>query len=360
MLGNFMALISAGNGACCRRMMFASSLRAMLLGASLVGSAAWQPCEAIAQDAVLVFEVAEPAVAVVEAVAEPDAHEPDAPGPAAAEEEAKLEAGEQAKERPAGNARKAAVAGGLVEVAREMAQALQLVAPRRAQPAQAAVNDAQQAQIDALKIQIRSRLVTEVSFAKRVCQLNAAEEAAAVAAAKTAGSKFAEDYIKANGQFQNGIVMFVGEVGGNRQNDPISQLQTDVAKAIEAILPEEKRAQFHEEVRHRNEFRQNASAANLTALIDERLLLSGEQRTAIEDSLTKAAGSNELPPIDTMMHMGAYLPAMPEEAVTRHLDPGQRKLWGQIQKINFGVSFEGNHNPITGGAVIDDVDLGDE
>lgn len=355
MLGDTMALCSAGNGVRRRRNRLARSFRAILLGVLLMGHAACWPCEALAQDAVLVFKVAEPAVAVVEAVAEPAASEP-----AAADEEANKEAGEEAKKRPAGNAQKAAVAGGLVEVAREMAQALQLVAPRRAQPAQAAVNDAQEAQIKALTIQIRARLVTEVSFAKRVCQLNAAEEAAAVAAAKTAGNKFAEDYIKANGQFQNGMVMFVGDARVNRQNDPISQLQTEVAKAIEAVLPEEKRAQFQEEVSRRNEFRQNASAANLTALIDERLLLSDEQRNEIEDSLTKAAGSDELPPIDTMMHMGTYLPAMPEEAVVRHLDPGQRKLWGQIQKINFGVSFEGNHNPITGGAVIDDVDMGDE
>ena len=354
MLDHFLALRPFCSGVRRQRIMYMRSFHVVLAGFVCLPGAARQSHEANAQDAGFVLQAAEPAVAVVEAAAEPAA-----PEQAPAKEAARGEAGEEeAKERPAVNARKAAVAGGLVEVAREMAQALRLVAPQRAAPI---VQDVQLAQVDALTGQLRKLLIAEVSFAKRVCELNADEEAAAVAAAKGAGKKFAQDYLQANGQMNGGIVIFANGGGGVRQADPVSQLQTAVAEAIGGTLPEEKRGPYQEEVALRDEFRQQASAESLTALIDERLLLSDEQRTKITQSLAESAEDHGLPPLETMMHMGSsYLPSMPEEAITPHLDDGQKQLWNQVQKISYGMSFDGNHNPITGGTAIDDVDFGDE
>jgi hypothetical protein len=262
-----------------------------------------------------------------------------------------------AKEKPAGNQAKAAIGDGLIGIAQEMGWALGRIAPQKAD---LAPDEAQQAQLNAMMSEIRPTLITEVSFAKRVSEMNAEEEAAAIAAAKSAGRSFAEEYLQQNGQQQNGIMIFNGAPMRNQQGDPVAKLQSSVVEAIKKTLPPKKAAAYQEEVTLREEFRRSAVADNLTASIDDRLLLTEKQRAGIARSLRDEAKDNALPPLESLMHMGDYLPAMPEEPVVAHLDRDQLQLWKQIQKVHFGFSFHGNQQMVSGGNAIDDVDLGDE
>jgi hypothetical protein len=263
-----------------------------------------------------------------------------------------------AQEKPAGNQAQAAIGDGLIGIAQEMGWALGRLAPQKADLAPA--DEAQQAQLNAMMSEIRPTLITEVSFAKRICEMNAEEEAAVIAAAKAAGRSFAEEYLQQNGQRQNGIMIFNGAPLRNQQGDPAAKLQSSVVEAIKKTLPPKKLAAYQEEVTLREEFRRSAVADNLTALIDERLLLTEKQRMGIARSLRDEAKDNALPPLESLMHMGNYLPAMSEEPVVAHLDSDQLKLWKQIQKVHFGFSFQGNQQVVNGGNAIDDVDLGDE
>jgi hypothetical protein len=263
-----------------------------------------------------------------------------------------------AKEQPADNQAKAAIGDGLLGVAQEMGRALRQLAPQKADLAPA--DEAQQAQLNAMMSEIRPTLITEVSFAKRVCEMNVEEEAAAIAAAKSAGRSFAEEYLQQNGQQQNGIMIFNGAPMRNHQGDPVAKLQSSVVEAIKKTLPPKKLAAYQKEVTLREEFHRSAVADNLTALIDDRLLLTEKQRAGIARSLRDEAKDNALPPLESLMHTGDYLPAMPEEPVVAHLDNDQLKLWKQVQKVHFGFSFQGNQQVVNGGNAIDDVDLGDE
>jgi hypothetical protein len=263
-----------------------------------------------------------------------------------------------AEEKPVGNQAKAAIGDGLLGIAQEMGHALRQLAPRKADLAP--VNEVQQAQLNAMLTEIRPTLITEVSFAKRVCEMNAEEEAAAIVVAKAAGRSFTQEYLQQNGQMQNGMVLFAGRRPGNPAADPAAKLQSMVVEAIKKTLPPKKLAAYQEEVTLREEFRRSAVADNLTAVIDERLLLTEKQRMGIARSLRDEAKDRALPPLESLMHMGNYLPAMSEEPVVAHLDNDQLKLWKQIQKVHFGFSFQGNQQMVNGGNAIDDVDLGDE
>jgi len=216
-------------------------------------------------------------------------------------------------------------------------------------------------QLEPFLAQFRPVLRTELSLANRVCKFTDEQRTAAIAAGKAWLHDFVRDYVKNQGQAAQGVV-FLGGMRRNANADPRRSIEEGVAAAVKKIVTAEQYAAYEAELAHRRDFYKQAAVENLVAMIDQRLLLSAKQRKAIAKSLTSNWDDVWAPQIESLTHMGNYLPAIPDERVTPHLSDQQITLWQGIQKVSFGHHFAANVQWIDGGQIIDDIDLdeGDE
>ena len=206
--------------------------------------------------------------------------------------------------------------------------------------------------------QFQPLLKMELSFANRVCELTDEQRTAAIADSKDWLTGFVRDYVKKQRQPQNdGGWMLVGQrMQRPADANPRSSIEEGVAVSVKKHLKPEQAAQYDAELAKRREFHQQAAAENLIAAIDEKLFLSADQRQKISDELTEHWDESWGVQLDNLVHMGNYLPQVPDKHVVQHLNADQRKVWNGIQKVHFGPAF-GNEQNWIGGQAIDDINL---
>lgn len=302
----------------------------------LVVSAA---AEESAMDANLAAKEAEAQVAIAEAVVVAVAPAPQA-APAA-----EAEIAEEADEQPMADAEDQLV----VETAPEAPVQIDVaIAPQ-----------AVEADLDpALVGPNREFLQVELSFAHRVCQFSDEQRSAVVAAAIEGVREHAQQH-PGNQQQLNGFVVFAGRVGNNNQEGMDEKIAEIVAAAVaQHATPEQQRA-YQRELTLRTEFRRQATAASATAIVDRFVLLSSEQKQEIAASLAKKWEPSWDAQIMFAMNNTNYFPGVfPDDCITPHLKPDQKKRWNGVQKINFGGQMQRITEMIgVAMTVIDDVPL---
>jgi len=225
-----------------------------------------------------------------------------------------------------------------------------------ADPAQLA--NQQDAIRNALRTQYEPMLKAELSFANRVCQWSAEERTKAIAAGKTCLDAFVDDLAKGNGQLVNRQVFIVAGEAPAVAADPGAKFEEKLSDALRVlVMTDEQRQRYDAERADRAAFHAAAAVDNIVSMIDQRVELSPDQREKITASLRKNWKPEWAPPMQLLIQMGNYIPAVPAEHVVPFLSNEQVRTWQGVQKISargnvFGAGLFGG-----GQLPIDDIDL---
>ena len=183
--------------------------------------------------------------------------------------------------------------------------------------------------------QLQQLLYVELALLRRVCHVDQKPFVELAKAAKASLPVAVREYAVA----QNAIMM------GRRQNvadavDPRSQVEQLLAPLVESTLGSEQAQLYREECDKRVESRKRAVVLNLVVTLDERLVLTAEQRAGLVQSLS----SNYQNAWDQWLQISAfntqYVPSIRDESVVPLLDERQKIVWRQTRKQDFnGVHF---------------------
>lgn len=229
---------------------------------------------------------------------------------------------------------------------------------RRFAPPQLAADAALRAQI---RRQFTPILKAELSFAVRSTDLNADERKALIEASKKWFDKYMTDALKNADPQQQQMWLQAGQViqvGGRvTAPSPRNDIRAAMPKLAATTLPKEKLAAFTKEFNRREDFYREATIDNLITCLDDRVILSPQQRTDIADALTKHWQEIAKPQLEAFLYGGSMSPAMPNSEIWPFLTPAQKDM---LEKLNtnsttfFGGGFFGDQ-----AGVLDDIDLGE-
>jgi hypothetical protein len=107
----------------------------------------------------------------------------------------------------------------------------------------------------------------------------------------------------------------------------------------------------------RKAFRKQVALENVVAIIDERLVLTVEQREQLTKSLDKNWQDSWVNSVELLLNNNQYLPSIPDQFVVAALNDTQRQIWRAAPKQNFMVF--GAHGWGQQVAVVDDFPIGD-
>lgn len=217
-----------------------------------------------------------------------------------------------------------------------------------------------------LQRQIRQHLEpilkVELSFVNRVAGLSDDERRALVAASVKWLDEFVVDFVK--NQDRNQQQMWLQGVqgvviGGDRTSgDPRESIARGVSELVAATLPKEKAAAYEKECAERAEFYRDVTIANLVQSLDEKVILSREQRKSITESLKKHWATDWAPQLEVFLIGNDAWISFPDEYIVPELTASQRAVLSRVNRIS-GRMFWGGTMPGMGGEVIDDIDLAD-
>lgn len=206
----------------------------------------------------------------------------------------------------------------------------------RARPAPAAVaaNDAVAQQYIA---QLRPILLAELTFVRQMCEL-APEQRPAIRAAGEAALKDAARAMASQQQpqfrVQGGLAISA------TSKEPRVIIRRAIEKAVLATLGEVQRTEFLEESERREKFRQRAAIRYVVSRLDSTLFLTEPQRDEIARTLTEKWQDDWDNWLMLPNYGDRYFPSIPDQYVTRPLNPEQVSVWRGLQKISLrGTSF---------------------
>ena len=184
--------------------------------------------------------------------------------------------------------------------------------------------------------QCQQVLYMELAFLRQVCRPDAKRFAEVAKASKGSYRAALHQYVVA--QFG---AMQVGANDGSGGSDIRSHLEQALAPLAEAKLGAEAAGLYRQECAKRAQSRRRAVVLSLVAMIDERLVLSAEQREKLVRSLTAAYQKGW----DSYLQMFAFnnqgaLPAIRDETIVPLLTERQNIVWQQVPKQS-GVIFWG-------------------
>lgn len=145
------------------------------------------------------------------------------------------------------------------------------------------------------------------------------------------------------------VQMQLGMQGGMRirvgatVTGPRDSIRDGLLQAIKTHLPADRAKRYQTEVDAQADEQLRITARNLVALLDEKLILSNEQREKLSESLAKS-NDYAVKYFEGTYYQGHYLPAISDDFVIPFLSPSQVKIWQGAQKINIGpnVSASGS------------------
>jgi hypothetical protein len=208
-------------------------------------------------------------------------------------------------------------------------------------PAEGAPVEDDEARLAPFRAQYLPLVRRELTFANRVCDWTDEQRQAAVEAGRT----WLEAYIRTqvgHQQVNQGMMIFMN--GGGRmavQQNAGAAAEDELVAAIRETLDAQQQELYDAELKERRAYRKQTVIDNLVAQFDERLNLTAQQREKLARSLHVRWDEGWAPPLEIFVRMSEYVPVVPDEAITPHLTPDQRKLWAGLQKVSFagGVNF---------------------
>jgi len=121
------------------------------------------------------------------------------------------------------------------------------------------------------------------------------------------------------------------------RSDPRKLIHDSVAAAAKSKLTPEQFIRFQAESEQKTQDRREVVLLNIVAKIDQLLILSPDQRGKLQESLRAQWDDRIYPQIEMLVTYDAYFPAIPDAQIRPILTDAQRKVWQDVQKINFGT-----------------------
>jgi hypothetical protein len=189
-------------------------------------------------------------------------------------------------------------------------------------------NDAQLEQYIQL---LKPTMWQELNFIRQVCDLTLEQRPKIRAAADVAVKEGAKAIIKRE---RDGVQPAVG----------VDALRNNFHEALTKTLTAEQVARFDAEQTKRREARRQAAIWGAVASLDGALFLSEEQREKIVNNLQKNWQREWEGWLEACQYNGQYFPQIPEQHVAPELNPEQKLVWSNVEKIAMN-SWDGEEGP---------------
>ena len=124
-------------------------------------------------------------------------------------------------------------------------------------------------------------------------------------------------------------------------DDPRSSVQKMLAPLAEAKLGAEKARLYRQECDKRIEAHKHATILNLVAALDERLVLTSQQRDKLVESLTEKYDASWEQYLEIYGGFDQFFPSIPDPSIVPLLDEKQKSVWQESAKLNGQVFFGG-------------------
>ncbi len=124
-------------------------------------------------------------------------------------------------------------------------------------------------------------------------------------------------------------------------DDPRSAVQKMLAPIAEAKLGAEKARLYRQECDKRLEARKHSTILNLVAALDERLVLTSQQRDKLVESLAEKYDTSWEQYLEAYGGFDQYFPSIPEPSIVPLLDEKQKGVWQETAKLNGQIFFSG-------------------
>jgi hypothetical protein len=182
--------------------------------------------------------------------------------------------------------------------------------------------------------QYRPMLWAEYLLAKSVCNLTPDQRKAI---ARDAEHAFQEAVANPVGNRRrvvrnpNGVLTVVNQ--GERPEDTIRE---GLIKAVRDHLKPEQAAKYQVELDKRAVNRRRITADNITAKIDESLILTADQRDKIRASLLANWQDDWCPSPESLLFNARILPQVPDKFIVPLLNEPQKSIWRRLNKYQVG------------------------
>ncbi|QEG36841.1 hypothetical protein [Bythopirellula goksoeyrii] len=198
----------------------------------------------------------------------------------------------------------------------------------------------------------------EFSFANRICRLDADQQKKMAAALGKVLDKSAEEaaqFIPPNNANRAGAWMAQPQQANMKREALVEQIE----QAIEPLLNDEQQAIYRTELQARTEFRRETIVDNVLSMLDKRLAFTNDQSSAIRrDLLADDWVDDSPPPLHAFLQNAQYIPQLPDNCITPHLNKAQSMIYKGLQKVNWGQNdWEDNFGFGNSIQPIDDVKL---
>ena len=212
-----------------------------------------------------------------------------------------------------------------------------------------------------MRKQLEPTLKAELSFAVRAAALDANERRSLIAAGKTWFDKYIADAAKNQDPNRQQMLMQGGQAiwfggRGPQTTNPRNEIRKGLAKIAASSFSKEKAEAYAGECRKRDDFYRQVSVENLIVRIDDKVILSPEQRKVISDSLTTHWDQIDKPQIEAFAISASMWPGVPNDRVLPALTAAQQAVLKRLNSVT-GRVFFGNGMFGEQGAVLDDIDL---
>jgi hypothetical protein len=222
-------------------------------------------------------------------------------------------------------------------------------------PAAAAGDADEDARLAPIRAQYEPLLKSELSFANRICGWSDEQRRAAIKEGVAWLTEFARKQVADQNPVRAGMLAFVGLARPRAPADPAADAEQQIAELIAKQLTTEQQALYKTEHDKRQAFRKQTVIDNLIAKLDEKLDFTAQQRRKLSATLEARWSEDWAPQLEIFVHMGEYVPQIPDEYVIPHLTAEQKKLWNGLQKVSFGRGVNFGQDLFPGG--VDDIDL---
>lgn len=175
-------------------------------------------------------------------------------------------------------------------------------------------------------------LTSELSFIHRVCDLNLEQRQKIKAASDRCLAGAARKYAMT----QRGMAR--RRVAGQPQiPDPTDLLHQALGKVLEETLRPEQQIAYEGEMAKRAAYRRQVAIEMVVSIIDERLVLTTEQRREISASLDKHWQPIWVQSIEMLVNSTQNLPSIPDQFVVPFLNQTQQRVWRTTPKQTYAA-----------------------
>ncbi len=184
---------------------------------------------------------------------------------------------------------------------------------------------------------LQSKIAVDNALVRRVCNLDP-EQLKQIDALDAKWIKGKAAAGKQAGNLAAGVLrVFAGPaIGGVQQNNPAeaaSRVTTAYKTKLKEILNPEQLAGYETHVKEREDFRREANAACVVALLEDRLCLNDAQRKELIKSLSEWSGIQKMQATFYFQNQ-SYIPNLPPTAL-KGLTATQKKILDGMQKADF-------------------------